>query len=137
MNGTAMQSLSSGFKKRKRTGWIEDAACIGTSPRRFDVAPRTSRLLVADPSKWIDTIRTQAPMCEHCPVAMQCARDALDTNDQEIIRGGVAVPRFANTMTRAHFHAARMLQRDVANGVPLPVVYDMAPAFIERWANDV
>ena len=131
-----MLSASTKFMNRKRTGWIEDAACIGTEPSRFDVAPRTIRLLVSDPEKWIDTIRTQAPMCEHCPVAMQCARDALDTNEREIIRGGVAVPRFNNSMDRAHFHAARMLQRDVANGVPLPVVYDMAPAFIERWAND-
>ena len=137
MNGTALQSLASGFKKRKRTGWIEDAACIGSDPSRFDVPPRVGRLLVTDPAKWIDTIRDQAPMCEHCPVATQCARDALETNDQEIIRGGVAIPRFANQMPRAHFHAARMLQRDVANGVPLAMVYDMAPEFIERWANDV
>lgn len=128
--------LANAFKARQETWWVNRAACIDVDPTRFDVTPALTRLMNQDPEQWIAATREKAPVCLDCPVARYCARDALRVKDREIIRGGVAIPVRHGNMSTRHYHAADALLHDVANGIPLALVYELAPSFLERRFRD-
>ncbi|PVY32999.1 transcription factor WhiB [Williamsia muralis] len=58
-----------------RPGWRDRAACVGTDPESWVV-----------PTGYATVPSWQAAMCLRCPVLADCAADAIDHGDVNVIR---------------------------------------------------
>lgn len=76
----------------KRIDWLSQAACGDRDPAIYttDPAPGGNRYTVG--AKASTRIRFAREACRGCPVAAECARDALDDEAGGTIRGGIYIP---------------------------------------------
>lgn len=100
--------------ERVRTGWITRAQCRDMDWDDFDI-PRKMNGDTQEQSlrrRWAYA----GELCRGCPVVDECARDALEQRDAEIIRAGVPIPQSGNSSWRR----ARAALDLIAHGVPVP-----------------
>lgn len=99
--------------ERKRTAWLKDAQCLEMNWDDFDIPPavRGDTPEQGLRRKWAYA----GELCQGCPVITECALDALDQEDTEIIRAGVPLPMKGNTSYRR----AQTALQIIADGTPI------------------
>lgn len=104
--------------ERKHTGWMADAQCREMDWDDFEIPAK-----VRGDSPEQDLRRKwdyATELCALCPVITECALDALDQEDTEIIRAGVPLPMKGNSSYRR----AQTALQIIADGTPIPVAAD-------------
>lgn len=75
---------------RSSIEWMRRAKCQHMNPIAFDYH---EKLAGSTPSDAVHAAyAAAAELCNGCPVMRECARDALDQQDVEVVRGGVPIP---------------------------------------------
>lgn len=87
-----------------RTAWLPFAACRHTDPDAFDIVANVSSAVL--PPARLDSMWAQGTICESCPVARECAADALAAGDQGVVRGGVPLAAHCDLAWRRMERAA-------------------------------
>lgn len=85
--------------------WLSRAACAERDPNLYTVEPEMTNQANAVAAQARATIARE--LCRGCPVAAECARDALKNEAGGTIRAGVYVPE--------HSLKKRMIERELAH----------------------
>lgn len=101
------------LEMRSPTDWITRAQCCDMDPNDFDPPHHINDNDIE--RRW----DYAAGLCSGCPVIAECARDALEQHDGEIIRAGVPLPQ---PRGNASYKRAAAALRLIARGTPLPIV---------------
>lgn len=94
--------------------WLDDAMCKGDPLEKYVLPPSFAKAMREGRIEEVDKALTRASRCDACPVAKECARDAVRENTQSIIRGGIPVPE---KISGSVLRVAQSAMRSVAKGV--------------------
>lgn len=122
--------------ERDTQQWYDRAKCAGKDPEAYTVPKSIGRVWSAGGGPSLNRVTERAGKCDGCPVARECARDALDTDDNGMIRGGIQVPSDDTSALHAVRVAALGALSAVANGSAPEVARRAMLSMIPRPANN-
>lgn len=106
------------MRERNTKPWYQRAECQDDDPDLFNVSNGAHTVWeTGDRRGHLRRTFATAARCDRCPVAADCAQDAVLTKDHGMIRGGIPVPvRGLTTRTPMH-EWARIGLLMVAGGI--------------------
>lgn len=91
--------------------WKRRAKCAGDEDPRW-INPGLIKVPAGmDQKEWRSMVA--AGMCSGCPVIAECRQDILDSQDQDLIKGGYALPFGASNSSVAHEELYNEIRNDL------------------------
>lgn len=80
------------MRPRDTREWLGRAACRGRDTGRWDTPHGLPRHFVNGRRAEVAAVLSAGRVCDGCPVAAECAADALRCHDHTVIRAGIPLP---------------------------------------------